>query len=69
MFWITVLMCCVTLLLVSSSIRLNKYLQDMGHDSVSSNFTAKWFQRKAGKFASENVPILILCNENTALLR
>ena len=68
MFWITVLMCRVTLLLVSSSIRLNKYLKDMGHDSASSNFTAHWFQRKAGKFASGNFPVLMLYKENTALL-
>jgi hypothetical protein len=53
-------MCRVTLLLVSSSIRLNKYLQDTGHDSVSSNVTVKWFQRKASKFATGNFTILIL---------
>ena len=53
------LMCRVTLLLVSYSIRLNKYLQDMGHDPASSNFTTQWFQRKAGKYASGYYPVLI----------
>ena len=69
MFWIIVLMCRVTLLLVNSSIRLNKYLKVMRHDSASSNFTALWFQRKAGKFASGYFQVLILYNENTALLQ
>jgi hypothetical protein len=69
MFWITVLMCRVPLLLVRSSIRLNKYIQDMGHDSAPSNFTAQWFQRKAGKFAGGYFPVLISHNENTAFLR
>ena len=58
----------ITLLLVSSSIRLNKDIQDIGHESASSNFTALWFQRKAGKFATGYFPVLILHNENTALL-
>jgi len=56
-------------LVISYSIRLNKYLQDMGHDSASTNFTAQWFQRKAGKFVSGYFPVLILYNENNALLR
>jgi hypothetical protein len=62
-------MCRATLLLISSSIRLDKYLEDMGHDSASSNFTAQWFQIKAGKFASGYFPVLILYNENTELIR